>query len=54
MSFALGFGAFGLFFGHASWMGLNNCSVTTWQLVDVIALVLLIGGTAIQIHLKGE
>ena len=44
----VGFGLAGLFFGRASWLGLNGRSVPTWVLLEIAAFVFLALGLGIR------
>ena len=46
----VGIGVIGLFFGRASWIGLNNHSIPTWVLLEVLAVMLLILGFGIKFY----
>jgi hypothetical protein len=44
----VGFGLAGLFFGRASWVGMNNHSMPTWLLWEILAVILVMLGFGIR------
>jgi len=46
------FALFGAVFGRASWIGINNHSIATWQFLELIAFVLFTSSLAIEIPTK--
>jgi hypothetical protein len=48
MVLAAVFGLIGLFFGRASWLGMNRHSIPLWQLLEAIAFALLVIGVLMR------
>ncbi len=51
--FGVGFGIAGLFFGRASWVGVNGHSIPVWMLLEALATMLLIPSVAIRLWRRG-
>jgi hypothetical protein len=45
---AVVFGLIGLFFGRASWLGMNSHSIPLWKLLEAIAFALLVAGVVMR------
>ena len=44
----------GLFFGRASWVGVNNHSIATWFLMEWVGAILVISGLALRFIRKHD
>jgi hypothetical protein len=51
---AIGFGLTGFLFGRASWVGVNQHSMPTWLLWEILALLSLILGLGIRFFRAGH
>jgi hypothetical protein len=49
---AVGLALGGLFFGRASWIGMNSLSVPVWIMLELVALAAFAAGVAIHIRVS--